>query len=426
VRGRGGEAAGVPVALVRFLLLSESEKLAIQVGGWRVSCPVVRTQQGKIVIVGGGVLGTMHAVHARRRGYHVVHLEREHEARGASVRNFGLVWVSGRKAGPELALALRARQLWEEISADVPGTGFRPAGSLTIATTEAELSVMRDAVKLPDAAERGFELLDAGAVREVNPALQGAIRGGLWCRADGIAEPRLALPALRQHLSRQPGYQWLPGREAVAVEPRAVRDHHGEWHRGDLVIVCTGAHFTGLLGPHLYARQALAAHSPDGTGLRRVRLQMLQTAPFEPTLTTSVADGDSLRYYPAYEVPSRDLLGPQPEAAAAARAQLLMVQRLDGGLTIGDTHSYDEPFAFDVDEDAYDHLRARAQALLGVPLPRTQRRWAGVYSEVVQPSPASASGLYHRSEVAPGVVLVTGPGGRGMTCSPAIAEETFS
>jgi glycine/D-amino acid oxidase-like deaminating enzyme len=34
--------------------------------------------------------------------------------------------------------------------------------------------------------------------------------------------------------------------------------------------------------------------------------------------------------------------------------------------------------------------------------------------------------LYHRSGVAPGVVLVTGPGGRGMTCSPAIAEETFS
>ena len=33
--------------------------------------------------------------------------------------------------------------------------------------------------------------------------------------------------------------------------------------------------------------------------------------------------------------------------------------------------------------------------------------------------------LYHRSTVTPGVVLVTGPGGRGMTCSPAIAEETF-
>jgi glycine/D-amino acid oxidase-like deaminating enzyme len=62
----------------------------------------------------------------------------------------------------------------------------------------------------------------------------------------------------------------------------------------------------------------------------------------------------------------------------------------------------------------------RASALLGTELPRVQRRWAGVYSEVV-----GTGAIYHRSSVAPGVVLVTGPGGRGMTCSPAIAEETF-
>ncbi len=190
-------------------------------------------------------------------------------------------------------------------------------------------------------------------------------------------------------------------------------------------MLCTGASFTGIAGPHLAASGALASATEDGTGLRRVRLQMLQTAPFTGTLTTSVADGDSLRYYPAYDVPSREALARQPEVAAAARAQLLMVQRPDGGLTIGDTHEYGEPFTFDVDEDAYDHLRARAEALLGTPLPRTRRRWAGVYSEVVQPSAASSSSLYHRSQAAEGVVLVTGPGGRGMTCSPAIAEETF-
>ena len=107
---------------------------------------------------------------------------------------------------------------------------------------------------------------------------------------------------------------------------------------------------------------------------------MMQTAPFPESLTTSVADGDSLRYYPAYDVPSLALLGPQTPVAAASRAQLLLVQRADGGLTIGDTHAYDEPFAFDVDEEPYDHLRARAEALLGRPLPRVLRRWAGVYS----------------------------------------------
>ena len=70
--------------------------------------------------------------------------------------------------------------------------------------------------------------------------------------------------------------------------------------------------------------------------------------------------------------------------------------------------------------------RARAGALLGAPIPRVRRRWAGVYSELTPENPATAGhALYYRSEVEPGVVLVTGPGGRGMTCSPAIAEETF-
>jgi succinate dehydrogenase/fumarate reductase flavoprotein subunit len=102
-----------------------------------------------VVIAGGGVLGTMHAIAARRRGFEVVQLEREAEARGASVRNFGLVWVSGRKAGPELALALRARELWSELGAQVPGLGFRAAGSLTLATGDAELALLKETTCAP-------------------------------------------------------------------------------------------------------------------------------------------------------------------------------------------------------------------------------------------------------------------------------------
>jgi len=379
-------------------------------------------ESGRIVIVGGGILGTMHAVLARRRGLAVTHLEREPDGRGASVRNFGLIWVSGRRTGAELALAVRARELWEAIAADAPGTGFRPAGSLTIASSEAELAVLREAVELPDAKQRETEVLDPAGVREVNPALNGEFLGGLWSRADAIAEPRRALPALRASLTRGgPGYEWRPGHEAVELAPGGVRDQFGQWHRGDLVVLCTGANYTGIAGPHLAATGALAsAPESGGAGLRRVRLQMLQTAPFPGRLTTSVADGDSLRYYPAYDVPALASLPPQTAVAAANRAQLLLVQRLDGSLTIGDTHEYDEPFGFDVTEEAYDHLLARAAALLGTALPRVRRRWAGVYSEVT-----GTTDLYHRSSVMPGVVLVTGPGGRGMTCSPAIAEETF-
>jgi FAD dependent oxidoreductase TIGR03364 len=371
----------------------------------------------RVVIVGGGVLGLMHAVSARRRGLDVVHLEREPGPRGASVRNFGLVWVSGRAAGPELDLAVRARRLWEELAADVPAAGFRPHGSLTLAASDAELAVLKEAAARPDAAERGFELLDPAGARDANPALRGAVAGALLCRRDAIVEPRQVPAAIRGWLlaggsGGTPGYAWLPGREAVEVAPYAVRDHTGDWHRGDLVVLCTGAAHTGVAGPHL-----ASYHRPP---VRRVRLQMLQTEPFAGQLTTSIADGDSLRYYPAYDLPGRGRLPPQDPVAAAAKAQLLLVQRLDGGLTIGDTHEYDEPFAFDVDEGAYDHLRGRAEQLLGTPLPPTRRRWAGVYSQV------TTAELYHRSPVAAGVILVTGPGGRGMTCSPAIAEESFA
>ncbi len=123
-----------------------------------------------VVVVGGGVIGMMHALEARRLGHDVVHLEREPGSRGASVRNFGLIWVSGRAAGPELDLALRARARWEELASEVPGVGFHPNGSLTLATDDAELQLLKEAAARPDAHLRGYELLDQAAARAINPA----------------------------------------------------------------------------------------------------------------------------------------------------------------------------------------------------------------------------------------------------------------
>jgi glycine/D-amino acid oxidase-like deaminating enzyme len=142
------------------------------------------------VVVGGGIVGLMHAVAARRRGHQVVHLEREAGSRGASVRNFGLIWVSGRARGPELDLALRARELWGQIAQDMPATGFRPHGSLTLASDDAELTVLRQAAALPDAGRRGYQLLDPASARELNPALRGEFTRALLGGLDAIVEPR--------------------------------------------------------------------------------------------------------------------------------------------------------------------------------------------------------------------------------------------
>jgi glycine/D-amino acid oxidase-like deaminating enzyme len=147
---------------------------------------------------------------------------------------------------------------------------------------------------------------------------------------------------------------------------------------------------------------------------------MLETEPAPYVLTTSVADGDSLRYYPAFDVPAlAGLRDPEP-IVAEQHMQLLLQQRLDGGLTIGDTHEYDEPFDVAVIEEPYRHLADRVESIVGEPLPPVRRRWAGVYSQ------ATDDRIYYREQIASSAWIVTGVGGRGMTLSAAIAEETLA
>ncbi|GAA5052544.1 TIGR03364 family FAD-dependent oxidoreductase [Nocardia callitridis] len=368
----------------------------------------------RLVIIGGGILGTAHAFAAIGRGHEVVQLEREPEARGATVRNFGLVWVSGRAPG-ELALTLRSRQLWEEIGGRVPGIGFRPAGSMTLVRTPAELAVAEATVSGPSASTRGFELLAPDEVRTINPALRGTFLAGLHCSTDAVVESRQALPALRGYMTASGRYTFHASTEARTVTDTGsgatVLDEHGRHFDADLVVVCPGAAHGGLT-------RELAGALP----VRRVRLQMMQTAPLGETLSTAIADGDTFRYYPGYAGPELDRLdADQSQSATAARhrMQLLCVQRLGGGLTLGDTHEYEEPFAFDVDESPYEHLVGVTEELLGHRLPQVIRRWAGVYSQSVDPTAIST-----RVQADDHVWVVTGPGGRGMTLGPILGEET--
>ncbi|WP_434590039.1 TIGR03364 family FAD-dependent oxidoreductase [Streptomyces sp. A5-4] len=366
----------------------------------------------RVIVVGAGVVGTMHAWHAVERGHEVVQIERESEARGASLRNFGQIWVSGRAGGEELRTALRARELWEGIGERVPGLGFRAIGSLTPVRNELELAVAEAALSRADAADRGYKLLTADEARGINPALRGEFTAALWCERDAAVEPRTAQLALKEELLASGRYTYLGGREVrEVVGENAVRDDHGDLHTADAVVLCPGAALSGLV-------RELVPDLP----VRRVRLQMMQTEPLGEALTTSVADADSFRYYPAYASEALDALNAgqdQTPTAAAHKMQLLMVQRRDGGLTIGDTHEYEHPFAFDVVEEPYEHLTRVVESFLGRPLPKIRHRWAGVYAQCTD-----KSRVVHRQQVRDGVWLVTGPGGRGMTCSPAIAETT--
>ncbi|MFT5261107.1 MAG: glycine/D-amino acid oxidase-like deaminating enzyme, partial [Gammaproteobacteria bacterium] len=49
------------------------------------------TKQAELAIVGGGILGLAHAYYAAMSGINTVIFERNSQANGASVRNFGML-----------------------------------------------------------------------------------------------------------------------------------------------------------------------------------------------------------------------------------------------------------------------------------------------------------------------------------------------
>ena len=366
----------------------------------------------RVLVVGGGIIGTMHAVLAAEKGFAVTHLERDLKPQSASVRNFGLIWVSGRLAGAELDLSVRAHQLWESIGSRAE-IGFRANGSLTIAQTEAEFAVIQEAVSMPDAQKRGFKVLNKKETITLEPELAGNYIGALQCTMDAAVEPNLLLGGLRKYLKSFPTYKWVPEFEAVDFfhdeSGNHVTDLAGKKYSGDYVAICAGAAHKGFIADYL-----------EEAPLRKVRLQMAATAPLGARLGHSIADADSMRYYPAFKDLSLKLLGAQTEIAAQFKMQLLLIQRLDGSMTIGDTHEYNEPFTHEIHEAPYDHLFTVMNNIFGREVPRIERRWDGVYSQ------STSEEIYVRRGIAPGAHIVTGGGGRGNTLSPAIAEETVN
>jgi FAD dependent oxidoreductase TIGR03364 len=364
-----------------------------------------------VVVVGGGVIGTMHAYLAAQAGYQVTQIERDLVPQSASVRNFGLIWVSGREAGAELDIALRARELWAEIGAQAQ-IGFRPQHSITIAQTDVEFEVMSGATQLPDAGKRGFEMLSRNQILDLEPSLQGSYIGGLLCTRDAAVEPSMLLGGLRDSITSNSLYQWIPNFEVVDFyhdeTGNHVTDINGQKISSELIVFCPGAAHKGFLSEFF-----------EGAALRKVHLQMGATEPLSPPLKYSIADADSMRYYPAFKDLPLEKLPPQSALASELKMQLLMVQRLDGSLTIGDTHDYVEPFNHELLEAPYDHLAQVMCNILGRQAPRIARRWDGVYSQCTN------SDIYFRKEIAPGAVVVTGGGGRGNSISPAVAEETM-
>src|SRR6201984_2379532 len=92
-----------------------------------------------VVIVGGGIIGTSTALFLAQKGVHAVLCEKGHIAGEQSSRNWGWCRKMGRDPR-ELPLIIESLRLWQGMNETVEAeTGFRQAGIMYLAQTEAEL-----------------------------------------------------------------------------------------------------------------------------------------------------------------------------------------------------------------------------------------------------------------------------------------------
>ncbi len=367
-------------------------------------------RKADIAIVGAGIVGLAHAYMALRKGYRVVLFEREQFAIGASVRNFGLVWPIGQEPGVGLDRALRSKQHWEEVS---KGAGFwmRDNGSLHVVYHEDEWNVLQEFAQLYKDSYYQFELLSPEQVKEKSPiVMQQGLRGGLYSATEGTVYAREAIRKIPQWLEGKFGLMLRFGHVVTEILLPIIKTARESW-MVDKVIVCSGADFETLY-PEVFDQQPVS----------KCKLQMMKAIPEKPfKLGPTLCAGLTLRHYAAFgKCPSLQVVDDRYDNASVDFKKhgihILLAQNEMGELIIGDSHHYGhtlEPFdSEEVNDIILDYLSTFTE----LPNLKITERWHGIYPKVQGNSNLIV-------EPAPGVTIVTGLGGAGMTLSFGLAEE---
>ena len=368
-------------------------------------------RQSDVLVVGGGVLGLGHAIAAIRQGLSVTLCERHAVARGASVRNFGMVWPIGQPIGVDLQTALRSRELWTQI-ADEARFRCAPVGSLHLAYADDEWRVLEEFAAKSSLAN--LELLSPESVAELQPSIvRTGLCGALFSPHEANVDPAVAIAAMHAWLQRQ-GADVRVNCPVTHIESGCAKLADGSRVMADRMVVCSGDDFQALL-PEVF----------QSSGLLRCKLQMMALGrqPSDFTLGPMLAAGLTLLHYESFKsCPSlpalRDRLTNDFGSLLARGIHVMVSQGDDGRLIVGDSHDYDPPFRPGLDAVTEQLILGYLQRFLQLPAAQVVRRWSGTYAK------CQGGASIFRASPMPGVEVVTGVGGSGMTRSQAIGEQT--
>lgn len=362
-----------------------------------------------VAIVGAGIVGLAHALMAARRGKRVVVIDRDAQANGASVRNFGFATATGQERGLVWRRACRSCEVWAEVA---PAAGIRVEhrGAAIVARRPEARAVLE--AYLGTEMGEGCRLLEPAEAAGRLPMLAAdRLSAVLWSGRELRVESREAVPALARWLAEAHGVTFLRSTLVRAVAPPLIETTAGPIE-AETCIVCPGDDLLGLFP------ERIAAY-----GVRRCKLHMMRLAAPGWRLPAAVMSDLGIGRYagfaalPEGEALRRRLAAEEAEAVANG-VHLIVVQGADGSLVVGDSHHYEEtpdPFApARVDEVILDEYRT----VFAAPPPEVVERWSGTY--------ASSDRVMFVDAPAPEVRLVMVTSGTGASTAFAIAEEVVA
>lgn len=374
----------------------------------------------RVAIVGAGIIGLAHAWSAAERGHRVTIFERSGRARGASVRNFGMIWPVGQPAGEWHELALHSRERWVALGA-AAGLWVNPCGSIHLAHRSDEWTVLQEFAAESQRLGFACQLLSPTEVQLRTPAANPTgLLGGLYSATELCVNPRQAVADIPNWLAERFQVSTHFNTTVAEVATSAMNDGvslrttNGVEQSFDRVIVCSGSDFQTLF-PGRFGQHKLKV----------CKLQMLKTRPQSAKwrLGPHLASGLTLRHYRNFEICAglkslKQRIATETPELDRFGIHVMASQNDAGEIILGDSHEYDadiEPF----DKAQIDDLMLRElRKILQIPDWSIAETWHGYYAKhpsapVVEDQPLA------------NVHICTAVGGAGMTLSLGLAERAW-
>lgn len=362
------------------------------------------------IVIGAGIVGLATARALAIRGYSVKVIERNLQAVGASVRNFGMVWPIGQPDGELYQRAMLSKRLWKE-TCEEAGIWYDEAGSLHVAYRQDEWMVLQELCEIYR--NRKHRLLNADeTIARSSTVVKEGLAGSLFSPDEMIVDPRVAIPTVAAWLKEKHHVEFIFGKTVTDVCYPAVFSGSEVWE-ADEIYICSGADFETLY-PELYGKVPIT----------KCKLQMMRimVQPDNYRIGPAVCGPLSLMHYNSFKAASSlDVLSKRYKTEYAEYLEwgihVMVSQNQSGELTVGDSHEYGlNPDPFDrqfINQLILDYLRN----FIRFKNETITETWNGVYAKLTNGE------SYFCQEPEQGVTIINGLGGAGMTLSFGLCEQ---